>query len=172
MTCFQSPKHVIKSKDPWKVRIEVTIPGFLTGPPPKGTFKVELTVQQDAKIIWAKKEIVPSDEEPEKPVQEPAFTDLEKDFEVFNRPDLAEHSKASSKPQSTAQASINQEVTNKPEGMVIQNRTPDLLALLESHAGGVAPKVAIDPRSPTPPPSSDFSFWARREEKEKGQKSQ
>lgn len=55
--------------------------------------------------------------------------------------------------------------------MVIQNRTPDLLALLESHAREVVPEVAIVPRPLTPPPSSDLSFWARREEKEKGQKS-
>lgn len=80
----------------------MTIPGFLTGPPPKGTFKVELTAQQVANIIRVKKEVVPSDKEPEKPIQEPTFIDLEKDFEVFNRPDLAEHSKASSRPQSTA----------------------------------------------------------------------
>ena len=45
MTCFQSLKHVIKSKDPCIVRIEVTIPGFLTSPPSKGTFEVELTAQ-------------------------------------------------------------------------------------------------------------------------------
>ena len=34
---FQSPKHVIKAKDPRLAKIDVAVPGFLTGPPLKGT---------------------------------------------------------------------------------------------------------------------------------------
>ena len=34
--------------------------------------------------------------------------------------------------------------------MVIQKKTPNLLALLESHVGGVALEVSVDSRPPTP----------------------
>jgi len=36
-TCFQSPKYVIKAKDPRLALIDVAIPGFLNKPPPSGT---------------------------------------------------------------------------------------------------------------------------------------
>ena len=39
---FQSPKNVIKAKDPRLHRLNVAVPGFLTGPPPKETHQVEL----------------------------------------------------------------------------------------------------------------------------------
>ena len=36
--CFQSPKNVIKTKDPQLTLIDVAVPGFLlTDPPPIGT---------------------------------------------------------------------------------------------------------------------------------------
>lgn len=62
---FQSPKHVIKAKDPRLAKIVVAIPGFLTGPPLKGTQDIELNAQQVVEIIQAKKEVIPSDEEPQ-----------------------------------------------------------------------------------------------------------
>lgn len=34
--------------------------------------------------------------------------------------------------------------------MVIQKKTPNLLALLESHARGATPEVPVDPRPSTP----------------------
>ena len=37
--------------------------------------------------------------------------------------------------------------------MVLQRRTPNLLALLESHVGSATPEVSVDPRPPTPLPS-------------------
>ena len=42
---FQSPKNVIKVKDPQLKQINVTVPGFLTGPPPEGTHQAVLPVQ-------------------------------------------------------------------------------------------------------------------------------
>ena len=40
--------------------------------------------------------------------------------------------------------------------MVIQKNTPNLLALLESHARGATPEVPVDLRPPTPIPSRAF----------------
>ena len=39
---FQSPKNVIKTKDPWLHLINAVVLGFLIGPPPEGTHLVEL----------------------------------------------------------------------------------------------------------------------------------
>lgn len=61
---FQSPKHVIKAKDPRTTWIDIVVPEFLTSPPPKGIQNVELPDQQIAEIIQAEEEAIPSDEEP------------------------------------------------------------------------------------------------------------
>ena len=45
-TRFQSPKNVIKNKDPRLARIVVVVKGFLQRPPPKGNQLVELLTQQ------------------------------------------------------------------------------------------------------------------------------
>ena len=42
--------------------------------------------------------------------------------------------------------------------MVIQNSTPNLLALLKSHVGEDLPAVLIDPRPPTPLPTRTSPF--------------
>ena len=46
---FQSPKYVIKAKDPRLKQINLAVPGFLASPPPEGTHQVELLVQDIAK---------------------------------------------------------------------------------------------------------------------------
>ena len=56
---------MIKAKDPRLAKIDVAVPGFLTGPPLKGTQDIELNAQQVVEIIQAKKEVIPSDEEPQ-----------------------------------------------------------------------------------------------------------
>ena len=119
---FQSPKHVIKAKDPCITRIDIVVPRFLTSRPPKGIQNVELTDQQIAKIIQAEEEVIPSDEKPQDPPRETVIVD----FEVFNQPDLAESSEAISKCLVSAQVSTKQEATNIPEAMVLQRRTPNL----------------------------------------------
>ena len=81
---FQSPKHVIKAKDPWLLLIDVAVPGFLTGPPLKGTQNVELTDHQIAKILQAEEEVILLDEKQEETVREPEVVDLEEDFSVFD----------------------------------------------------------------------------------------
>lgn len=45
-TSFQDPKYVIKAKDSWLHKINVAVPGFLAGPPPEGTHRVELSSQR------------------------------------------------------------------------------------------------------------------------------
>lgn len=56
---------MIKYKDPWLARINVAVPGFLSGSPLKGTQDVELTTQQVPDLIQAKEVVKPSNEEPE-----------------------------------------------------------------------------------------------------------
>lgn len=82
--------------------------------------------------------------------------DLGEDFEVSNLLDLVEHFYSSSRPQITAQINANQEVSNIPEGMVIQKSTPNLLALLETHARGDSPAILVDPRPAAPLSSRPF----------------
>jgi len=48
--------------------------------------------------------------------------------------------------------SANQEATQVPEGMVIEKRVPDLLALLESYTGKATLEVPVVPRPSTPTP--------------------
>ena len=94
---FQSPKHMIKAKDPRLAKIDVAIPVFLTGPPLKGTQDIELTTQQVAEIIQAEEEVIPLNKEPQELARKPVIIDLKEDFRLFDQPDLAESSKASSK---------------------------------------------------------------------------
>lgn len=50
-THFQSPKHVIKAKDPQVTRIDVEVEGFIASLSPKRTLQVELIAQQVAYLI-------------------------------------------------------------------------------------------------------------------------
>ena len=49
---FQSPKNVIKTKDPRLHLIDVAISGFLIEPPPEGTHQMELLDQRTAVRKW------------------------------------------------------------------------------------------------------------------------
>ena len=46
---FQSPKYIIKAKDPRLQQINIIVPGFLISPPPEGTRQVELPTQRVTK---------------------------------------------------------------------------------------------------------------------------
>ena len=65
--------------------------------------------------------------------------------------------------------SANQEATQVPEGMVIEKRVPDLLALLESYAGEATLEVPIVPRpsTPTPPPPSQIDLANKKKKRER-----
>ena len=51
--CFQSPKHVIKAKDLRLTLIDITVPKFLTEPPPPGTQDAGLLAQLAAKLLYS-----------------------------------------------------------------------------------------------------------------------
>ena len=140
---FQSPKYVIKPKDPQLVQIDVAIPGFLIGPPPppKGTHNIALIDQQIDKILQSRGggySIKLKDQE--ELVQEPKPANLKEDFSIFVRPEFVESSGASSRRQSIVRVSTDQETTNVPKAMVLQRMTLNLLALLESHTGVLRPR--------------------------------
>ena len=46
---FQSPKYIIKAKDPRLQQINIIVLGFLISPPPEGTRQVELPTQRVTK---------------------------------------------------------------------------------------------------------------------------
>ena len=69
--------------------------------------------------------------------------DIKEDFRVFDQPDHAEFSKASLKHQVTVQVSTDQEITDVLDGMVLQKRTLNLLALLESHVGSATLELIV-----------------------------
>ena len=65
------------------------------------------------------------------------------------------------------QVSANQGIINKLEGMVIQNKTPNLLSLLKSHVGDATPEVPIDSRPPTPIPALSFPIEPSEKKRER-----
>lgn len=75
----------------------------------------------------------------------------DEDFEVFYQQDET-HDIASSSRLGPVLVSEDQEAIHIPEAMVLEKRMPDLLYLLESHAGGATPEVHIVPKPPTPIP--------------------
>lgn len=78
------------------------------------------------------------------------------DFEVFDQPDLVESSEAVPKRLVSAQVSTKQKAINIPEAIVLQRRTPNILALLESHAKSATLEVSMDLKPLTPHPSRAF----------------
>ena len=66
------------------------------------------------------------------------------------------------------QVSANQGIINKLEGMVIQNKTPNLLSLLKSHVGDATPEVPIDSRPPTFIPALSFLIEPSEKKRERG----
>ena len=55
---FQSPKLLIKAKDPLLLLINIVVPGFLTGLPLEGTHNVNLIDHQIAELLQVKKEVI------------------------------------------------------------------------------------------------------------------
>ena len=68
---------------------------------------------------------------------------------MFDWPEFAESSGTSLRCQSTIRVSSNQESANLLEAMVLNKRTLNLLAFLESHAGDATLEVAVNPHPPT-----------------------
>lgn len=80
---FQSPKYVIKARDPRLPLIDIVVLGFIAGSLRKGTQHIYLTNLQAAE-----EELIPLDFEQEKQeetVRVLEAVDLEEDFNVFSR---------------------------------------------------------------------------------------
>ena len=74
---------------------------------------------------------------------------MDKDFEVFYQEDPEDSLAPTHHHLTTAQVSTNQEASNIPKEMVLEEKTLDLLALLTAHVRGDSPVVLIVPRPPT-----------------------
>lgn len=98
------------------------------------------------------------DDEVKERTLEPTQEVTHKDFEVFYQQedpeDLLGPSHCRLLP---AQVNTSQEATNIPKRMVLEEKTPDLLALLTTHVGGASPTVPMVPRPPTPASTSASS---------------
>ena len=125
------------------------MPGFVTGPPLEGTHQVELPDQ-----YTVEEEVVFLDsEQGEETIWVLEVVDSKEDFEVFDRPNIAESLNLSPRSLPFALVSSNQETANVLEAIVLQHKNTSLLELLESHARGSTLEVAVHPRPPTPFPS-------------------
>ena len=72
---------MIKAKDPRLHQINIVVPGFLTGPSPKGTHQVELPSQHSVK-----EEATPLQLVREEVVGVVEFSDFEEDFKASDQP--------------------------------------------------------------------------------------
>ena len=165
---FQSPKNVIRAKDLRLALIDVAILGFLTKPTPFCTQNAQLLVSLAAKLLYSQEQAIPSDKEPEERTPEPTQEDLDKDFEVFYCEDPKDSLAPTYRHLATAQVSTSQEATKIPKAMVLEEKTPDLLALLTVHTEGNSPMVLVIPRPPTPTPVQAATTEAIEKKRKKG----
>lgn len=108
----------------------------------------------------------------QEPIPKPTQQEvIDKDFEVFYQQEDPENALSTSHHRlRPTQVSTNQEATNIPEGMKIEEKIPDLLALLTTHTGGSSLAVAVVTRPPTPAPTRMSSVntvdkkWKRAQE--------
>ena len=167
--CFQSPKHIIKAKDPRLALINIVVPSFSTTPPPSETQDAQLLASLITKPLHSQKQPIPSNDEVKVRTLEPTQEVIDKDFEVFYlQEDLEDLPSPSHRRLPPAQVSTNQEAANIPEGMVLEEKTPDLLALLIAHARGASPAIPVVPRPPTPTPTHASSSDAADKKRKRG----
>jgi len=142
---FQSPKYIIKAKDPRLASVHVVILGFLTiEPPPPGTQDAQLPASLITKLLYTQEQPIPSDDEIREHTLEPTQEVTDKDFKVFYQQEDFEDLPGPfhHRPLPT-QTNTNQEATNTPKGMVLEEKTPNLLALLTTRARGASPAVPV-----------------------------
>lgn len=72
---------MIKMKDPQLHQINITVLGFLTGPPPEDTHQVELPSQYSAK-----EEVTSSHLVPEEAIKVVEVSNSKEDFKAFDQP--------------------------------------------------------------------------------------
>ena len=88
---------------------------------------------------------------------------------MFYQADIGESSKSCSQSQATIQVSTNQEAANIPKGMVLEKKTPDLLAVLTAHTEGnsLAMSVVLRPSMLDPPLPSPSEATKKKRKREK-----
>ena len=83
---FQSPKHIIRAKDPRLALIDIAFPGFLTtASPPSGTQDTQLPALLITKLLYSQEPPIPLNNEAEELIAEATQEVTNKDFEVFYR---------------------------------------------------------------------------------------
>lgn len=113
---FQSPKNIIKVKDPQLKQINIAVPGFLNSPPPKSTHQVKLPTQCATKEEATSSNLAQKEEA----VKEIEVVDFEEDFEIFNRPHLTKPLGTPFRHLPSNQVSNNQELACVAKAMVLQ----------------------------------------------------
>lgn len=168
---FQSSKNVIKAKDPWLALIDVAVPGILlTDPPPVRTQDTQLPASLVTRLLYSQELPTPSDDEAKEPTPELVQEVTNKDFEVFyQQKDLEDLPGPSLCHLPPAQVSTSQKEANIPEGMVLEEKTLDLLALLTAHAGGASQAIPVVPRPTTSAPTQASSSDTADKKRKKGQ---
>lgn len=169
---FQSPKNVIKARDQRLALIDAVVPEFLLSKPPlEGTQDAQLPAPLVAKLLYSLKPPIPSDDEAKDPFPKHAIQDItENDFEVFYRQEDPVNAPRSSRrhPQTT-QVSTIQGATDIPEGMGYEEKTPNLMTLLNAHAEGNILEVAVVPHTPTPSATRTSSMEATEKKRKRAQ---
>ena len=136
-THFQVSKHVIKAKDLHLALVDMAVERFIQKPPPTGTQLVKLPTLTKAqpevkKVISFDKEVKVQSEELEEESEGESTENLvrDKDFEVFYHQDKTKDVMSASI-SSAVVVSEDQGAIKVPKAMVIENKLPDLLSLLE-----------------------------------------
>jgi len=87
LSSFQSPKYVIKVRDPRLHQINIVVPGFLvTSPNPEGVQQIKLSFQCIAEEATPSQSTI-KEEEKEERVE---VSNSKNDFKVFNQPQSLE----------------------------------------------------------------------------------
>ena len=70
--CFQSPKKVIRARDPRLALIDIVFLGFLLSEPPSaGIQDAQLPAPLAARLLYSQEPIIPSDKKTKEPTPEP-----------------------------------------------------------------------------------------------------
>ena len=168
---FQSPKHIIRAKDPRLALINVAIPSFLTiAPPPSRTQDAQSLALLVAKLLYSQKLPIPSDDDAKKRTPKATQKVTNKDFEVFYKQEDPENLPGLSQRRLLpAQINTNKEEANIPKGMVLKEKTPNLLALLTAHVRGASQEILVVPRPPTTAHAIASSSDTADKKRKKGQ---
>ena len=152
--------------------IDITVSDFLIIEPPlAGTQDTLPLAPIAARLLYSQKPLIPSDDEVKEPTPDPVQQEMtDKDFEVFYQQEEPEYASSTSHlPPHLTQTSSSQEEAHIPKGMGFEERAPNLMALLEAHAGSASPTVPMMPVLPRPPTlapgcasSSDVAYKKRK----------